>query len=185
MIRGALFSGFFVFLAACSGNGASSSLSPVSPAVSSSSTPEMGISAFFSQTGKASDTSDTSSAIPVITWNACLLLADTEEERRVGLSGRASLSGFDGMLFEFTEKSRYSFWMKDTLLDLELLPVAEDHTVSAPLAMRTCPDGNCPFYTPVLPYSRAVELPAGTLAVQGIFPGQADVYFEKGEESCG
>ena len=46
-------------------------------------------------------------------------IADTPEERRVGLSGREELEEDTGMLFVFTERGR-GFWMRDTLVPLSV-----------------------------------------------------------------
>jgi uncharacterized protein len=48
-------------------------------------------------------------------------LADTDEERRQGLSGRESLSETDAMLFVFDADGRYSFWMKDMLIPIDMI----------------------------------------------------------------
>lgn len=49
-----------------------------------------------------------------------LLVADTPEEREIGLMGVRNRQDFDGMLFIFPEKSIQTFWNKNTLVDLDL-----------------------------------------------------------------
>lgn len=48
-------------------------------------------------------------------------VADDDEERAQGLSGREHLNEEDGMLFVFDEAGIYSFWMKDTLIPLDIM----------------------------------------------------------------
>ncbi len=51
-------------------------------------------------------------------------IADTEEERSKGLSGRTSLCSDCGMLFVFPQKENQNFWMKDMLFDLDIIWIA-------------------------------------------------------------
>lgn len=53
-------------------------------------------------------------------------IADTPEERAKGLSNREYLREEDGMLFIFDEEGLYSFWMKDTLIPLDIMWIDED-----------------------------------------------------------
>lgn len=46
--------------------------------------------------------------------------ATTEAEREQGLSGRESIPSDYGMLFAFPKDDRYGFWMKDTLVPLDI-----------------------------------------------------------------
>ncbi len=47
-------------------------------------------------------------------------IADTPEERRIGLMNRTDLET-DGMLFVFEQEVKTSFWMKDTLVPLDII----------------------------------------------------------------
>ena len=53
-------------------------------------------------------------------------IADDEEEQKIGLMNRESLPQDAGMLFIFPEVDQRTFWMKDTLIALDLLFIAED-----------------------------------------------------------
>ena len=48
-------------------------------------------------------------------------LADTYEERQVGLMNRETLDEDVGMLFVFDSPTTVSFWMKDTLIPLDII----------------------------------------------------------------
>lgn len=57
-------------------------------------------------------------------------VADDPRERAKGLMFRESLPIMQGMLFLFEQPQRAGFWMKDTLIPLDMIFVQEDGTVS-------------------------------------------------------
>lgn len=115
----------------------------------------------------------------------CLLVADTDAERQHGLASRASLDPYDGMLFVFDRRGPYRFWMKDTTISLDLVPIAADGTLEAPIAMDPCPGGTvCPEFGPDTPYDRAMELRRGLLSGAGIDPTKDTVTFERVGTAC-
>ncbi len=56
-------------------------------------------------------------------------IADTAEERRIGLMNRTELET-DGMLFVFEQEAKASFWMKDTLIPLDILFIGKDGIIT-------------------------------------------------------
>lgn len=48
-------------------------------------------------------------------------IADTQEKRTAGLSGRTDLAEDQGMLFIFPQEGIYPFWMKDMLIPLDFV----------------------------------------------------------------
>ena len=57
-------------------------------------------------------------------------LARTEEERRVGLMYRQHLPPDSGMLFLFDADEVHQFWMKNTLIPLDMIFITADLTVA-------------------------------------------------------
>jgi len=105
--------------------------------------------------------------------NATLVLqvAKTDRQREIGLMNVAALPEHTGMIFVFPGDGPVSFWMKDTLVPLDMIFVAPDGTVrsiaervpTVPLAM---PDEDIPLEQGVAKY--VIELPAGEAYVDGI-----------------
>jgi uncharacterized membrane protein (UPF0127 family) len=93
-----------------------------------------------------------------------VLIADTASLRQQGLSGVTELSGYDGMLFTFVEDTDTQFWMKDTLIALDIAFMSADGTVLQTLSMPICAADNdsCPRYGPPSRYRYALEAPAGS-----------------------
>ena len=56
-------------------------------------------------------------------------VADSSDERSVGLMNRKSLPGNHGMLFVFESDSQVSFWMKNTQIPLSIAFISSDGTI--------------------------------------------------------
>jgi hypothetical protein len=73
-------------------------------------------------------------ALPQITLNAGIHnisaeVARTPEERAIGLMFRESMPPHNGMLFIFEQPAQQCFWMKNTLIALDVAFVADDGTI--------------------------------------------------------
>ncbi len=91
-------------------------------------------------------------------------VADTPDERSQGLMGVTDLDGLDGMLFVFQADSDVGFWMKDTLIPLDIAFFDADGAFVDRLMMEPCTADPCPTYQPVGSYRYALEAPAGDLS---------------------
>ena len=92
-------------------------------------------------------------------------VADTVETRRRGLMFVTDLGDLDGMLFVFEADTAGTFWMKDTLIPLEIAFFAASGAFVGSLAMEPCGSQDpCPTYGPGAPYRYALEAPVGSLA---------------------
>ncbi len=101
-----------------------------------------------------------------------LELALTPEEHERGLMFRPRLRPDHGMLFLFAETSYQSFWMKNTLIKLDLVFLDEKGTVVdvIPEAL-PCTSDPCPQYTSRAPARAVLELAGGAAVVHRIGPG--------------
>lgn len=87
-------------------------------------------------------------------------IADTPEKRAVGLMNRTSLDKDSGMLFIFEKEGYHQFWMKDTLIPLEILFIDKNLKIVKILEMYPCrtSDLQCEIYSPNQPIMYALEL---------------------------
>lgn len=95
-------------------------------------------------------------------------IADTDAARERGLMGRTFLPDNTGMLFVFDVDQPLSFWMKDTLIPLDILYFRADGSLVSMDTMVPCDADPCQIYKAAEPAARALELPAGFAAVHGI-----------------
>lgn len=96
-------------------------------------------------------------------------IARTAEEQAQGLMNRESLAPDHGMIFPFPSPREASFWMKNTLIPLDMIFIREDGTI-ARIESNTVPLS----LEPVLsfePVSAVLELAGGRAAELGVQPG--------------
>jgi len=94
-------------------------------------------------------------------------VADTEALRSQGLMGVTDLGGVDGMLFVSEETTDGGFWMKNTLIPLDIAFFDTGGAYVDVLTMEPCTSEPCPVYHPSDSYQYAVESPAGALDFVG------------------
>jgi uncharacterized membrane protein (UPF0127 family) len=97
-------------------------------------------------------------------------VAITGEQRAKGLMFREVI-GTDGMLFVFADERTRSFWMKNTLIPLDILYFDTDGFVVSTTTMQPCTTDVCPNYSSVLPAKYALEVNAGWVEEQEIGKG--------------
>lgn len=98
-------------------------------------------------------------------------VADTPDERQMGLMERESLSPYDGMAFVWEEPVVSSFWMKDTLIPLSIAFWDDAGRIISILEMDPCTADPCPSYGPDEPFVGAVEVAQGSLDAKGVGVG--------------
>lgn len=96
-------------------------------------------------------------------------IADDDAERSRGLMFRESLADNAGMLFHFQEPEMASFWMRNTILSLDIIFIAPDGRILN-IADHTTPFSDAPI--PAEGLTRGVlEIRAGRAEALGIKPG--------------
>jgi uncharacterized membrane protein (UPF0127 family) len=100
-------------------------------------------------------------------------IAETQQERQLGLMNVMALAQDDGMAFVFDDPVTESFWMKDTLIPLSIAFVGDDGRVVSITDMQPCQTDPCPTYAASGPYTLAVEANFGWFADRDIAAGDA------------
>jgi len=101
-------------------------------------------------------------------------MADSPREREYGLMCRRSLAADRGMLFDFGKPQELAFWMRNTLIGLDIVYIRADGTVLS-IARNARPLDESPL--PSNGAARAVlELAAGRAAQIGLLPGDRIVH---------
>jgi uncharacterized protein len=98
-------------------------------------------------------------------------IADSEQERAVGLMNRESLEDDAGMIFLFPESSSGGFWMKDTLIPLSIAFADEQGRILRILDMEPCRADPCEIYDPGVSYRTALEVNQGAFSEWGVEEG--------------
>ena len=111
---------------------------------------------FFSGFGK-------SASAEIASQKFKIEIADDDKERQLGLSKRKSLNQDAGMLFIFPEKKKYSFWMKDTQIPLDIIFINDGKIVhivknAPPQAGK---QGTLPIYTSPADANQVLEINGG------------------------
>jgi uncharacterized membrane protein (UPF0127 family) len=96
-------------------------------------------------------------------------VARTAEEQATGLMNRQALAPDRGMIFPFADPRVASFWMKNTLIPLDMIFVRADGSI-ANIEANTVPLSLQPVYS-VEPVIAVLEIAGGRAAELGIRPG--------------
>jgi uncharacterized protein len=98
-------------------------------------------------------------------------LATTPAQMELGLMYRQSLPADAGMLFVYPNEQTVAFWMKNTLIPLDMLFIGADGHIRR-IAERTVPLSTTPISS-VDPVRAVLEINGGTAERLGIKPGDA------------
>ena len=97
-----------------------------------------------------------------------LEIADSDEERALGLGGRESLCEYCAMLFVFGQAGKHGFWMKGMRFPLDIVWLRGDRVVHIERALTT--ENDTEVYSPSEAADRVLEFNAG--AVPGLKVGE-------------
>jgi uncharacterized membrane protein (UPF0127 family) len=99
-------------------------------------------------------------------------IADEPAERSQGLMFRESLGENSGMLFIFEKEGTQSFWMKNTLIPLDMIFIDKDlEIVKIHRDTKPCEEDPCQIYGSGKPAMYVVEVNAGFTETHGIYEG--------------
>ena len=99
-------------------------------------------------------------------------IADTPEREMYGYMFRREVKETEGMVFVYPEAGQHAFWMKNTLVPLDIIWMDDAKTVVY-IESNTppCKADPCPSFGPMRKTSAVLEVRAGTTAVQGLKVG--------------
>lgn len=82
--------------------------------------------------------------------NKCFIveIADTNEERQLGLMNRESMASNRWMLFVFEEQKKHTFWMKNTLIPLDMIRIDSQLIIVDIQTTKPCYRQVCTTYAP-------------------------------------
>lgn len=96
-------------------------------------------------------------------------VAATPEQTQTGLMWRREMPANEGMLFVFQRPSVQCFWMRNTLIPLQIAYIADDGTVVNTLEMKPLDESSRNCSTKPVRY--ALEMNQGWFTKRGIKPG--------------
>jgi len=104
-------------------------------------------------------------------------IAADDASRAHGLMDRASMPADHGMLFVFPDSQIRTFWMKDTLIPLDMLFFdANRRLVAVQADAEPCKADPCQLYPSNTPARYVLELNAGAVAQLGLREGDAATF---------
>ncbi len=96
-------------------------------------------------------------------------LADTDQSRSIGMMFRTQMAPDAGMLFDFFTEQPASFWMRNTLIPLDMIFIKADGTILN-IHQRAIPHDETGINS-AGPVRAVLEVNGGTAARLGIKPG--------------
>jgi uncharacterized membrane protein (UPF0127 family) len=100
-------------------------------------------------------------------------VADTPERREIGLMYRKQMADDEGMIFDFQEPQSLAFWMRNTLIPLDIIFIDERGRVINIVAnARPMDETPLPSSAPAL---AVLEINGGLASKLGIHPGDVVV----------
>ena len=97
--------------------------------------------------------------------------ARTPEEQAIGLMNRTELAENRGMIFPFSPPRIARFWMKNTLIPLDMIFVYQGEIKAIAMDVPPCRRDPCPVYGPMTEVDQVIELAAGRAKSLNLQPG--------------
>jgi len=101
-----------------------------------------------------------------------LEVAQTPEQQEIGLMNRTSLAEDQGMLFPFEPPRPVQFWMRNTLIPLDMVFLLHGEIKAIVANVPPCTTEVCPTYGPATSTDQVIELQSGRAAAVGLQVGQ-------------
>lgn len=98
-------------------------------------------------------------------------IADEPEERSRGLMYRQELAEDEGMIFLFDKPAPLVFWMKNTLIPLDIVFFDQNGTYLSSDTMVPCESDPCPLYRSGGSAAYVLEVASGFLQKHAVGPG--------------
>ena len=95
-------------------------------------------------------------------------IAATPEQQERGLMFRRSLGPGQGMIFPYDPPQNVSFWMKNTLIPLDIIFIRPDRTIARITNAKALDETSLPSGEPI---DGVLEIRGGRAAELGIQPG--------------
>lgn len=100
-----------------------------------------------------------------------LEVAQTPDQQQIGLMNRTELPDDRGMLFPFTPPRPVAFWMKNTLIPLDMIFLRDGKVAHVARNVPPCKAEPCPTYGTPVAIDQVIELRGGRATELGIQPG--------------
>ena len=105
-------------------------------------------------------------------------LAKTDEQKTKGLMFRETLKENQGMLFIFEEEKQRSFWMKNTLIPLDIIFIDSNFNIINIEEAVPCEEDPCQSYKSLKPAKYVLEINKGVSKQNNIQPGEKIIFQE-------
>jgi uncharacterized membrane protein (UPF0127 family) len=96
-------------------------------------------------------------------------VARTADQQEIGLMFRTTMPPMHGMIFPMDPPRMATFWMKNTLISLDLIFIRPDGTISS--IAPNAPTRSLDIIASIEPVSAVLELVAGAAKRDGLKPG--------------
>lgn len=99
-------------------------------------------------------------------------IASSFSARMKGLMGREFLADGNGMFFVFSDEDKHAFWMKNTLISLDIIWIGENKKiVYIAKNIQSCKSLICPSVSPDKPAKYVLEINGGKADESGLKVG--------------